>query len=231
MRLFAPLAFAATALVATVAAAGDVATRLPWDGFGVGSFVHTRSTTTMSVEGVPPQTSEAKQTLVKVTDEAFTIKQETKIGEEWMATEMPFPRKATGTPTDVQAPKPEELGDENVAVEGKDYACKKVRFTAMGMTTTTWTHATEGVLKSETKGAGTETSMTVTKLSFKAKAGDKEVDAREMVMLTKAGGAETKVTSWDSKAVPGGAVRSEMVSEMGGMKTTVLTETIAFEAK
>lgn len=231
MRLFASLAFAATTLVATAALAGDAATRLPWDGFGVGSYVHLRSTTTMSVEGVPPQTSESKQTLVKVTDEAFTIKQETKVGDDWMGSEMPFPRKATGTPTDVQGPKPEELGDENVSVDGKDYACKKVRYTAMGATTTTWTHATEGVLKSETKAAGTESTMTVTKLSTKVKAGDKEVEAREMVMLTKAGGAETKVTSLDSKAVPGGAVRSEMISDMGGMKTTIVTEVIAFEAK
>ncbi len=177
MRLFASLAFAATTLVATAALAGDAATRLPWDGFGVGSYVHLRSTTTMSVEGVPPQTSESKQTLVKVTDEAFTIKQETKVGEDWMGSEMPFPRKATGTPTDVQGPKPEELGDENVSVDGKDYACKKVRYTAMGATTTTWTHATEGVLKSETKAAGTESTMTVTKLSTKVKAGDKEVEA------------------------------------------------------
>ncbi len=231
MRRFAPLAFAATVLVASVAAAGDAATRLPWDGFGVGSFVHMRSTTTMSIEGVPPQTSESKQTLVKITDEAFTIKQETKVGDDWMGSELPFPRKATGTPTDVQAPKPEELGDENVAVDGKDYACKKVRYTAMGMTTTTWTHATEGVLKSETKGPGTESTMAVTKLSFKAKVADKEVEAREMVMVTKAAGTESKVTSWDSKAVPGGAVRSEMVTDMGGMKTTILTETVAFEAK
>ena len=231
MRRFAPLAFAATVLFASVAAAGDAATRLPWDGFGVGSYVHTRSTTTLSVEGVPPQTSESKQTLVKITDDAWTIKQETKVGDDWMGSELPFPRKATGTPTDVQAPKPEELGDENVAVDGKDYACKKVRVTAMGMATTTWTHATEGVLKSESKGPGTETSMTVTKLSSKAKVGDKEIDVREMVIVTKAGGAETKVTSWDSKAVPGGTVRSEMVSDMGGMKTTIVTETIAFEAK
>lgn len=231
MRPFARLALAATVLSASVAVAGDAATRLPWDGFGVGSYVHTRSTTTMSIEGVPPQTSESKQTLVKITDDAWTIKQETKVGDDWMGSELPFPRKATGTPTDVQAPKPEELGDENVAVDGKDYACKKVRWAAMGATTTTWTHATEGVLKSETKGPGTESTMTITKLSFKAKVADKEVEAREMVMVTKAAGTETKVTSWESKAVPGGSVRSEMLTDMGGMKTTILTETIAFEAK
>lgn len=221
----------AAALAPCLALAGDAAVRLPWDGFAVGSYVHMRSTTTMSVEGAPPQTSEMKQTLVKVTDEAYTIKYETKVGEEWMGSELAYPRKATGAAAEVQAPKPEELGDENVAVDGKDYPCKKVRFTAQGMTTTTWTHATEGVLKTETKGPGTESSTVVTKLSTKLKVATKELDVRETLRVSKGAGGETKVTDWDSKSVPGGTVRSETATEMGGMKTTIVTEVIAFEAK
>ncbi len=185
----------------------------------------------MSVEGIPPQTSDARQTLVKVTDEAYTVKYETKVGDTWMGTEVPFPRKATGVVAGVEAPKPEELGDENVAVEGKDYACKKVRTTFQGTVTTTWTHAAEGVLKVETKGPGHESSTLVTKLAVKVKAGDREVDARESVSTSKGSGADMKTTTWRSAAVPGGAVRTEIVTEMPGMKTTVLTETIAFEAK
>src|SRR5688500_13304232 len=70
-----------------------------WDGFGVGSYVHQKSSTKMS--GIPnmpnmePQVTESKQTLVKITDDAYLVKYETKMGEEWQGHEMPFPRKGT----------------------------------------------------------------------------------------------------------------------------------------
>lgn len=213
------------------AAAEEPAAKLPWDGFGVGSSVHLRTTTTMSVAGVPPQTSESRQTLVKITDEAFTIKMETKVGEEWMATEMPWPRKATGVAPVAETPKPEELGDEDVTVDGKAYPCKKLRIVAQGTTVTSWVHAVEGALKVETKGAGFEASMAVTKLAMKTKVADKELEVRETVSVSKAAGNETKVTSWTSAAVPGGSARSETVTEMPGMKTTAVAEVIAFEVK
>jgi hypothetical protein len=230
-RRLAPFALVVSALAAAPALAGEAPVRMPWDGFGVGSFVHARTTTTSSVEGVPPQTSETKQTLVKITDEAYTIQFETKVGEEWMGTEMPWPRKATGAVAAVEPPKPEELGDEDVTVDGKAYACKKTRIVAQGMTSTTWIHATEGMLKSETKGPGTESSVVVTKLAAKVKVAGKELEVREQVTVTKGPGTASTTTDWLSKVVPGGLVRSEAVSELGGMKTTTLTEAIAYEVK
>jgi|GEM_PF-2528370 len=215
------------------ASAGDAepAARLPWDGFAVGSSVHQRTTTTMSVEGVPPQTSETRQTLVKVTDDAYTIQHETKVGDAWMGMELPFPRRAAGAAAAVEAPKLEALGDEDVTVDGKAYPCKKVRSVFPGGATTTWRHATEGVLKFEMKGPGVESSTLVTRLAVTVKAGDRELEARASVRTSKGSGTEIKVTTWTSSAVPGGTVRSEMVTEMPGMKTTVVTETIAFQGK
>src|SRR5262245_52761498 len=129
------------------AAAEETKVKLPWDGFGVGSFVHQKSTSTTTgpgMENVPPQVTEMKQTLVKVTDDAYTVKNETKMGEEWQGMEIPFPRKGTGAEQDTKGPKPEDLGEEKVSVDGTDITCKKTRLVADGATTTSWTHEKHG---------------------------------------------------------------------------------------
>lgn len=226
------LCLALLAPVVAVAAPDAAAVRLPWDGFGEGSTVHLKTTTEMGFPGVPPQTSEQRQTLVKITPEQYLIKHETKVGEQWMGSETPYPRKVAGATRDgAPEAKPEDLGTEAVAVEGKEYACKKMRYVVGGFTTTTWTHEKEGVLRNETKGTGAESSMVVTRLAFKATVAGKELEVRETTMTSKAMGSETKIRSWESRAVPGGTVRTEMVAEMAGMKTTTRTEVVAFEAK
>lgn len=226
-RLACLVAVVLLAPTSAVASPDATAVRLPWDGFGEGSTVHLRTTTEMGFPGVPPQTSEQRQTLVKVTPEHYLIKHETKVGEQWMGGETTYPRKVSGAPD----AKPEDLGTEAVAVEGKEYACKKQRYVVGGYTTTTWTHETVGVLRNETKGAGSESSLLVTRIAFKTTVAGKDVEARETTMTSKAMGSETKIKSWESRAVPGGTVRTEMVAEMAGMKTTTRTEVVAFEVK
>jgi hypothetical protein len=229
MRRIVPsvLVAAAVSLLAGHALAGEA--KGLWEGCGVGSFVHQKMTMTMSMAGVPPTTTEMKSTLVKVTDAAWTVKTETKVGEEWMGAEMDYPRKATGTAPD--APKPEDLGEEKVTVEGKDLACKKQQVKVGDQTVTTWTNDTYGVVRSESKGAGSETSSVLTKLAGKTKVGDREVEYRETTTTAKSAGSETKMVTWQSDAVPGHVLRTESVADMGAMKSTTVTETVAFEVK
>jgi hypothetical protein len=239
-----PLVAVAALLSLAAAASADAARpKLPWEGFGVGSYVHTKQSTKMSMAGMPAMpeqpATETKQTLVKVTDEAWTVKTETKMGETWTGgTEMVLPRKFSTDKVPGMDPKvvPEELGSEKVTVEGTAYDCKKTKVkTAQGGTVTAWTHEKEGALKTETEipGQGTMT-MTVTALAKKAKAGDKEVVCREAKIVSKMsmGGqtAETTTTTLTSESVPGHTVRTEIVMA-GQMSMTTLTEVVAFEAK
>jgi hypothetical protein len=242
MRVRPLVAVASLLSLAAVASAEPPKVKFPWDGFGVGSYVHTKVTTKMSMPGMPAMpeqpASETKQTLVKVTDEAFTVKTETKMGETWTGgTETVIPRKFTGEkmPVDTKVV-PEELGTEKVTVEGTSYDCKKIKVKTGQVSVISWVHEKEGVLKSESDlggGQGT-TTMTVTSLSKKAKAGDKEVVCRESktVSKTSMGGmnAETTITSLTSESVPGHQVRTEMVMA-GQMSMTTVTEVVAFEAK
>src|SRR5262245_43346529 len=127
------IAFAALPVLALVlasspaTAAEDAKVKVGWEGFGVGSYVHQKTTTKLSGPGMPempPQTTETKITLVKVTDDAFTVKSEAKSGEmDWQGTEVAIPRKGTGV--EGKDEKPEDLGEEKVTVEGTEIVCKK----------------------------------------------------------------------------------------------------------
>jgi hypothetical protein len=220
--------------LASPASAADAPKGL-WDGYGVGTWVTSKTTSKMTMPGMeamPESVNESRQTLVKVTDAAWTIKTEMKTGEEWTnAMEMDIPRKAeavTGT-----TPKPEDLGTEKVTVEGKDYTCKKQRVTTPAGTVTSWVSEEAGLLKSEsTTPSGDTTSTTVTALAKKVKVGTKEVVCREQKSVSKLMGNESTTTFLLSDAVPGHSVRTESTSSMGGgMKSTSVTETTAFEAK
>jgi hypothetical protein len=224
-------------LLAAVAQA-DTAMKGPWDGFGVGTWFHVKSSTTMQIPGVdtPPTVQEMKQTLVKVTDAEYTVRTEVKMGDAWTgASEFPFPRKGTPVEGEVE-PKREELGSDKVTVEGKEHGVKKVRITTTvaGTTTTTlsWESAEHGALRSEsTSPDGTSSVMEVTSLSKKAKVGDKELTCREMKTTSKMQGGESSMVMLWSDAVPGRVVRNEIASSMGGAKTNVVTELVAYETK
>jgi len=205
----------------------------PWEGFGVGSTVTEKTTASAPMPGMEPQTTETRKTLTQITDEAYVVKHETKVGDQWMPQDIPFPRKMTGK-EDPNAPKPkvEDLGSEKVSVEGTDYDCKKQKTILPGSTSLTWTHEKHGILKMEgtTEGAGS-TSMVVTKLATKATVAGKEIECRETKIATKMPQGETEILMLESDAVPGRGVRMEMAMKMGPMSTKSVTEVTSFEKK
>jgi hypothetical protein len=236
MRLRLALASVALATLSSTALAAPPAVKGMWDGYGVGSWVSMKSSSKMEAGGMamPAQENESRQTLVKVTDDEWTVKMETKTGGALgNAMEMKIPRKApTGTAGTTEAPKPEDLGTENVSVEGKDYACKKQRITISGTATTTWTNEENGLLRMDSEGGTGTSSMVVTSLSKKAKAGDVEVTCRETKTTSKAPGmGETVMTSLTSDDVPMRMVRTEMSTNNPQMKMTSVTEVTGFEKK
>ena len=234
MRLRLALASVALCVLASSALAAPPAVKGAWEGYGAGSWVASKTTTKMEAGGMamPAQETESRQTLVKVTDDEWTVKNETKVGEDWTnAVEFKIPRKAPAG-TEKDAPKPEDLGNENVAVEGKDYACKKQRSVVTGTTTTTWTNEQHGVLKYESEGNGASSSMIVTTLSKKAKVGDKEFVCKETKIVSKMPGAgDTTMVSLSSEDVPMQVVRTEVNNASPQMKMSSVTEVTGWEKK
>ena len=202
----------------------------PWDGFGAGSSVTTKSTTSMP--GMDATSTETRQTLVKVTDEAYVVKSEMKVGEEWMGQEMTIPRKATGEDPNLPKPKIEDLGTEKVTVDGQDYECKKQKTVTGDASAISWTHEKHGALKVESTYPTGGSTMLVTKLSTKVKVAGKELDCRETKVTSKMlGGMEMDMVSLDCDAIPGRSARSESTTKMGGVATKSVNEVVAFEVK
>ncbi len=227
------LAFAAAAF-----AADSTKIPSPWDGFGVGTWVTMKTTTQreMAIPGVPSmpaQTSERRQTLVKVTDEAYVVRHDTKAGDQWVnGAEISYPRVAKalpGAPADV---KPEEIGKEKLTVDGTEIECRKMRTLALGQTMVMWVSDSAGVLKTETSMPnGGTTRMTVTSLSKKATVAGKDLACREEVTTTEAPEMSVKSTRIQNATVPGGLVRSESVMRAKQMTMTTVEEVTAYEVK
>jgi hypothetical protein len=229
---------AVTALVGTAFAAETL--KLPWDGYGEGSFVLMKTTTKTVMSGgpaempaMPEQVSEMRQTLVKITDKAYTIKSEIKVGDTWMPSEYDMPRVATDATKPEQ--KPEELGNEKLTVEGVEIDCKKQKMVVMGSTTISWTSEKYGLVKSETTGGQGDLKINLTKLKSTAKVKGKDVECRELTTTMKSEQMEMTSTTWTSDAIPGGSARVESTSKMkmGEMtSTTTTTQEVAdFEKK
>jgi hypothetical protein len=242
-------------LLAGVALAGDVpGYKSPWEGYGVGSYVEMKTTSKTSGPGMPEMPGSvtwSRETVVKVTDEAHTIKRESRVAEApWTASgEYPFPRKMKmpELPRGMDVPKApdrEDLGTEKVTVEGTAYECRKWRMKVDPSTTTTWEHEKHGLLKSETLtsvGGGKSTmTRTVTALAKKVSAAGKEftcrewktVNAMEMPgMPAGMGGAGTTSVDLESDEVPTRTVRSESSQAMGPMTTTTVRELTALVTK
>jgi hypothetical protein len=233
LRRAALLAFALL-LVPSVLAAAEP--KFGWEGFGPGSYTLHKMTTKTEMPGaaVPEQAMEMRQTLVRVTETDWVVKTETKIGGQWMpGNEMTIPRKA---PTDIpgvkpEGQKPEELGTEELTIEGKKYSTKKTRLSVAGGTVTSWTSAEEGTLKTETAAGGNTSTMEVTALAKKVQAAGREFTCREMKMTASASGSKTTTTMLMSSEVPMGIVRSETTNDMGAMKMKQVMELMSFEKK
>ena len=224
---------AATLLALALPSFAGGAVKGMWEGCKEGSWVLNKTTTKGSMTGgeAPDTVSEMRQTLVKVTDEAWTVKMEMKVGDTWgEPMEVPYPRIAAKAAVDAKdAPKPEELGTEKVKVDGKDYDCKKTKQTEGKTSTISWVNEAEGLLKSETTGELTM-SMLVTTLAKKAKIGEKEVTCRETKILSKLAGFDSTLVQLTSDDVPTRVVRQEMTLPLPAKSSTV-QEMTGFEIK
>lgn len=234
-------------LAGTARAAESPPHRSPWEGFGVGSYVQFRST--MKIEGVgktiPDDVTETRETVVKVTEDAHTIRHEKKTAAGWTKTgEVDVPRKSPKPDADVPQPEVEDLGTEKLTVEGKAIECIKVRTRYGDTTSTTWFTKAHGVLKYESEngaGGGRTTDVrTVTALAVKATFAGKEIVCRETKLFTRMDGIGmparppgkgTTGVELESDAVPGRKVRLETSGKGGPVSVTSVRELVAFEAK
>ena len=217
--------------LAATSFAGETPIQGPWDGFGVGSWVTTKQATAMA--GMPAQSTETKQTLVKVTDAEYVISMEMKMGEMTMpAQELKIPRTAAGAPTSDPKAVVEDLGKEKVTVDGTDYECVKKKTTIDGNATLTWTHDKHGLLKLEGSTAqGGTTAIVVVKLAAKTTVAGKDLECRQTKVTSKTTGMDMETMMFECPGVPGRMVKSEMTMKQMGMESKTTTEVIAFEAK
>lgn len=228
-------AFALLALAAVTAPAfaADAAMKMPWDGFGEGSFVMQKTTAKTAMTGAEPNesVSEGRQTLIKITEKAYTIKSETKAGEEWMPMEYDMPRVAAPASVKPTEAKVEDLGKETLTVDGESIECKKEKVTVAGSTTVTWTHEKYGAVKTESKGAAGDSTSELTKLKAVVKIKGKDVECRVFTTTMKSPQMEMTSSTWLSDTLPGGVARMESSTKMAMMSTTTVMETTDYEKK
>ena len=245
MRASAYFGMISALALATVASAAEApGPKSPWEGFGVGSWVHLKTTTKTRGPGLsmPDETTETRETLAKVTAEAHTTKRETKTTTGWeVVGESVHARRVEESPPGVET---EDLGTEKLVVEGKAIECKKVRTKFARTIITTWTSRTYGVLKTESDndagGGKTYALRTVTALAKKVKIAGKELVCRETTLFTRmelpgmparAPGEGTNGVELESDAVPGRRVRFEATSKGGPLSRSEVEELVAFEVK
>ena len=140
----------ASFLLTSAASDGAGWKTLGWDGFGVGAFVLQKATRTSIGADVQPQPpvpigGERRKTLVKVTPDAYVVKEEEK-GKDgtWTGSEQSLSRKVGWTD-----PKYKDVGEEVVTVEGTAIPCRKLQFVGPQGTDTLWVHKAYHVVKSE----------------------------------------------------------------------------------
>ncbi len=251
MRARFPFAVATALAIATPAPAADAPrAKSPWEGFGVGSWVHVKKVKKMDFPGMamPDEVTDVRETLVRRTDDAHTVGRESKTDETgWASTgEVSYPRRdAPGpAPGGGAAPKVEDSGTEKVTVEGKAYDCKKSRTTSGDTVTTTWTSASQGVLKTEVESPEMNGRIkdvrTVTAFAKKVNLAGTDLVCRETTTFTKferpgvpSGGPGDGTTAVEltSDAVPGRRVRMEISTKRLSASISSLEELVAFEAK
>lgn len=214
----------------------DVATlheeRPAWEGFGVGTMVQYRVTTTRGTDGgsVDSQSTEVKETLLKITDTAFEISKAHKAGADWSpATTYSLQRRRAAPKRKI-----DEDGTEKIRVDGRDFTCRKLVVTTtrpgadgeVGVETATlWEHAEHGILKSEFKRERT-TTILVTKLSVRRRVGSRELTCRAFRVQS----GRQSGTWLLCPDVPGRLVESRLKFEAGGSRR-IEKVLVAFEKK
>lgn len=230
MPIFVPVLLSTLVLTASQAAANPWSVETwkksrgtsRWEGFGVGTMTHTRSTNDVMGQKT---VMEMKTTLVKITDSQLHLKVESKYGETWQTMERVEKRKDE-TPVEVK-----EVGQETLVVEGKEYPCRKLEVSyvsgAQTIRRTMWEHAKEGILKTTSTNAQGESIYTTTRLSVAHKVGDREIRCREVKLSGTAGNGRMLL----SHEVPGLLVENEMSRAMGPHSSKSTTKLIALVKK
>lgn len=233
-----PILFAllATVAAASSAVAGPVALPSPWDGFGEGSWVIQKTTNKQVGDDAAAAEATQRITLTKITEQAYTIKTEIKVGEEWTGSEYEMPR-AYKAPTEekTEAPKAEDLGSETLTVDGTAIECKKTKVVVAGSTSISWTSEKYGVVKNETTGPAGDSTTELVKIKGVVKIKGKDVECQVTKTSFKSPQMENVTTSYASPSIPGGMVRAEtsMKIVVGDAKTetTSVMEVTDFEKK
>ena len=224
-----------------------------WGRYGIGTMIHHRTTSDSSHPGMKPQqtVTEAKRTLVRVTDTHYVLAVEHTFGGRTQRSEEKIPKAAPPDALTRLIPfaggsvkSRKVVGTESVTVAGTSYPCTKVELTfpsnpnARGsscggagaadetFTTTIWEHAEHGILKmTSTGGWGMDLETTALDATF-------EIAGRRLACkastLTQSGVVSKRL---DSRDVPGEQVRSETTIDRGPLKSHVVTELVAFVAK
>jgi hypothetical protein len=151
----------------------------PWGAFKVGSYVKTKTTTSMQVMGKAMDTStESKTTLAELTADKAVLEVETTVAGNTSKTRMDMPLTAGVTPTANPSAGPApavKTGTDTVTVGGKTLDCKtmEVETEASGnkVNTKVWTsdQVPGAVVKSVSTTSGATTTKTTTEVTdFKA---------------------------------------------------------------
>ncbi len=236
-------AFAIVSLFALPAHAGSEwsveqwkakANKHEWEGLGVGSMTHFKTTSTTKIKAMPNMAAtknviENKKTLVKITDTHLHFKEEMIMGGmPPQVTEKKEPRKTTTTY------KFEADGTGKVKVGDTELECKrwKVTTTIEGGTPSvghSFEHAEHGVVQMTSSNAGQTFKMTCSKLSTSVKAGSAEYKAREFtVKMAQQGGKGTMIWSHE---VPDRTVKTTTVMDNAQMTMNSVRELVAFVKK
>ncbi|MBI2923837.1 MAG: hypothetical protein HYY18_22495 [Planctomycetes bacterium] len=216
------------------AARSDPAAAHPWARHKPGSWVKVKTTTKLSNESMAEET---RFTLVEVTPDYYTLKIETSMGGNSLpSTEVKVPVDEGQEP----AWKWEDKGSEELDVDGKKLKCAvRAGVSPDGKSTkTVWTAEVDGAaLDVQTKlklvAGGGERSETriVRRLSETVKIGGKELKCWVRESVREGEGQRTEATIWESRDVPGMAVKSESRTTSGAMVISSTREVVEFEAK
>jgi hypothetical protein len=213
-----------------------------WEGFGVGTSVKYRQTVKMEIPNLPPGTelpgqepTEERHVLAEITATEYVVKIESAVMGQTVTAETRIPRRPTGE-AEALPTRVEELGAGTVAVGGTDYPCTKKRVTTTLADGTQhamilWENPQHGVLKMESAEGQAAMDWTVLRLDAPQRVGDRTLACREVRMTSGPAGVDADTRMWMSLEVPGRIVRMEMHTNQGGMKTSMVRELVALEAK
>lgn len=225
-----------------------------WEGHGVGSVVHRRTTQNMKMPQMPgggrKMVTEVKETLKAITDTHYVIQVET---TGMMGKQVTESREPKVVRINVERAKVKDAGEEKITIGGTEYTCLKKTVGDMtafmdgmggGMqgpggqkmpvgSGTIWVHAKHGVLKTSTTmsmmGQQMTITMEATKLNVTRKVGDKDYACREWTLDL--GGMGGKRVMLDAAAIPGGTVEGSMSINNQGFSMESKEELVAYVKK